>query len=187
MADSEPLDLSSPQWKELDTAYGTATTIPGLLKRLETEWPACSGMDQWHAEPFGPLWEALDHQGDVYWASYAAVPHVARIAEQIPARHRIRFVFFIASVEEARTLGRGPAMPENLAAAYHEAVEKLRDLTLPCFADEYSEADGIILLSALALGMKWSRVGAALMNYQSETECQQCGEPIPVIGKRPRY
>ena len=62
----------------------------------------------------------------------------------------------------------------------------LRKLVLPCFEIEWEEADAaVILLSALAFGMKWGKVGAALLDYQSGAECPQCGAPLPVVGERP--
>jgi len=32
------------------------------------------------------LWDNLHHQGDVGWASYAAVPQMARICKALPSR-----------------------------------------------------------------------------------------------------
>ncbi|HEX3912895.1 MAG TPA: hypothetical protein VHW71_05265 [Steroidobacteraceae bacterium] len=65
------LPLDSPQWAELSHAYGAAGDIPQLLKQLTNFRRATVDKEPWFS-----LWSALAHQGDVYSASFAAVPHV---------------------------------------------------------------------------------------------------------------
>jgi hypothetical protein len=67
------------RWSNLQHAYGSASDVPGLLRRLEV-LPASSGTD----EPWFSLWSSLAHQGDVYSASFAAVPHVVRALSTAP-------------------------------------------------------------------------------------------------------
>jgi hypothetical protein len=74
------LPLDSPRWSELDHAYGKAAGIPALLRHLES-FPPSSPDD----EPWFSLWSALAHQGDVYPASFAAVPHVVRALAALAA------------------------------------------------------------------------------------------------------
>jgi hypothetical protein len=52
--------------------------------------------------PWFDLWSALCHQGDVYSASFAAVPHVVRILALFPSKACFDFFLFPASVEIAR-------------------------------------------------------------------------------------
>lgn len=65
------LNLDSPKWSELDHAYGKASDIPDLLRQLET----IPNPDD-NSEPWLSLWSSLAHQGDIYSASFAAVPHI---------------------------------------------------------------------------------------------------------------
>jgi hypothetical protein len=59
-------------WADLKHAYGSAGDIPHLMQQL-LALSASSGRD----EPWFSPWSALAHQGDVYSASFAAVPHEA--------------------------------------------------------------------------------------------------------------
>lgn len=65
--------LESSRWSELEHTYGQASDIPSLLKQL-VEVPDSSD----NKEPWFPLWSSLAHQGDVYSASFAAVPACSR-------------------------------------------------------------------------------------------------------------
>ncbi len=65
------LSLESPRWSELQHAYGPASDIPALLAQLGMVPSSTDG-----SEPWFTLWSALAHEGDVYSASFAAVPHV---------------------------------------------------------------------------------------------------------------
>jgi len=72
------LDLDDPRWSDLTHAYGKASDIPDLLRQLD-KLPLATG----DAEPWFSLWSALAHQGDVYPASFAAVPHVVAMLAKI--------------------------------------------------------------------------------------------------------
>ena len=83
------LSLENLRWSELQQAYGSAANIPGLLAQLR-DLPDASG----DSEPWFSLWSALAHQGDVYSASFAAVPHVvAVIASSALAVDAVYFQF----------------------------------------------------------------------------------------------
>ena len=60
------------RWSALEHAYGEASDIPVLLRQLANFPPH----EDHRAEPYFSLWSALCHQGDVYSASYAAVPEI---------------------------------------------------------------------------------------------------------------
>jgi hypothetical protein len=66
------LPLDSPRWSELKHAYGFASDVPGLLSQL-VAFPAEA---TYQDEPWFTLWSSLYHQGDIYPASFAAVPHI---------------------------------------------------------------------------------------------------------------
>lgn len=76
------IDLDSSVWMELTHAYGSAEDVPALLKALEPQPDA----HEVEAEPYQALWSSLCHQGDAYYASYAASPHLLEeIFKVLPA------------------------------------------------------------------------------------------------------
>jgi hypothetical protein len=91
------LELSSPRWGELRDAYGSAAKIPELLRQL-----SALPSDKGNSEPWFSLWSALAHQGDVYSASFAAVPHVIEAIASSPERVTDVYFHFPAWVEICR-------------------------------------------------------------------------------------
>ena len=124
----DALALDSPRWSELEHAYGDAADIPGLLRQLDS---APGGSDD--DEPWFTLWSSLAHQGDVYSASFAAVPHVVNAMVRNPDRATSSFFQFPAWIEVCRIRNQTP-IPEDLARHYFDALHRL-----PQVAAEASE------------------------------------------------
>src|SRR5579862_9372442 len=99
--------LDSTIWSELTHAYGPASDIPDLLRRLAKEPGPSEHREQ---EPWWSLWSALCHQGDVYQASYAAIPHIVAIANEAQGPIDWSFFGLPSAIEIARANGRGPAL-----------------------------------------------------------------------------
>src|SRR5690349_19509472 len=116
------LSLDDPAWSKLTHAYGSASDIPALLRQL-TDAPGAH--EGWESEPWFSLWSSLCHQGDVFDASYAAVPHIVEIACE--AHQPIDFGFFQlpAAIEISRNNGKGPPVPLSLGDAYQRAIARL--------------------------------------------------------------
>lgn len=87
------LPLDSPRWSQLKHAYGNASDTPGLLLRLADEptGPEC-----------GEIWSLLIssvlHQGEVYPAALAVVPHLVEIAQRVAPKAQFDFIHFIGAV-----------------------------------------------------------------------------------------
>lgn len=113
------LSLDSHRWTELKHAYGTAGDIPALLRQLG-ELPSSEN----DAEPWFTLWSALAHQGDVYSASFAAVPHVVHALASEPSRADQSYFQFPAWVEICRAKNQVD-IPEDLRAAYFGSLAQL--------------------------------------------------------------
>ena len=79
------------------------------------------------AEPWFGIWSALAHQGDVFDASYAAMPHVVEALSLSPETAVFDFFMFPAWVEVCRVNG-GPPIPEDLRDAYFAALARVPDL-----------------------------------------------------------
>jgi hypothetical protein len=85
------IGLDSPEWANLKHAYGDAFDMPAILRQLETR-PSYDG----NSEPWFSIWSALAHQGDVYSASFAAVPHIVRVLATAPAAASFVYLQFPA-------------------------------------------------------------------------------------------
>ncbi|MHB1299183.1 MAG: hypothetical protein ACYC0B_11695 [Gemmatimonadaceae bacterium] len=112
------------KWDELPHAHGTATNIPPLLLAARTAPAPVSYKD----EPWYSLWSALCHQGDVYWASYAALPELIDVAAVRRDAGRGEAILLAASIELARHSEFAPEMPSQLREAYERALGRARDL-----------------------------------------------------------
>ena len=113
------LPLDSPQWSALRDAYGSAADIPELLRTVASD-VASTGA----GTPWPDLWSALCHQGDVYSASFAAIPHLVDALAVDPAHASFEFFLLPAAVEVARHR-RNVSVPNHLQAAYLDSLKRL--------------------------------------------------------------
>ena len=119
--------LSDTRWSEISHAYGFAIDTPDLIRAL-TSYPESAGFDD---EPWYSLWSSLCHQGDIYEASLAALPHIVNILELNPQKAGFDFIALPTSIEISR-LKSGLVVPEYLRGAYFDAIQKLASL-VPVF------------------------------------------------------
>ncbi len=155
------LALSDPRWNELNDAYGKASAIPALLAQLARQ-PADDG----DAEPWYSLWSALAHQGDVYPASFAAVPHVVEALAASPETASAVYFHFPAWVEICRHRN-ALAVPANLETAYHEALARLPALVAEVAEKEWDAAFSACALSATAAAKGQYQLAQALLELAS--------------------
>jgi hypothetical protein len=141
---TEMLDLNNPRWSELKHAYGPASDTPGLLRKLEITHDGSA-----NAEPWFSLWSSLAHQGDVYSASFAAVPHVVRVLSSAPTQAGYVFFQFPAWIEICRHKTM-TAIPDDLAVAYFEALGKLPALVAEAATKDLDAGRLVCALSAIA-------------------------------------
>src|SRR5262245_20537797 len=161
----EALPLDAPDWKDLHHAYGAASDVPKLLQDLALNPQPKSSYD---SEPWFMLWSSLCHQGTVYTASYAAVPHIVDIG--LTSTGPIDFSFFQlpACIEIARAKGRGPTLPEHLAGAYLAALKQLHECAFKHASDEWDEGMALSVAAALAAAQGQLRVAEAIINLDGE-------------------
>jgi hypothetical protein len=114
-------------WSSLNHAYGPASDIPQLLLQLRTA-PAPSS--SYKDEPWFSLWRALCHQGDVYTASFAALPELVRIAADREPDAAVGCLYLAAIIELARHNVTAPAVPAQLQEAYRRGVSEAQALVL---------------------------------------------------------
>ena len=117
------LPLESTRWSELRDAYGSASKIPALLGQL-AQFP---DETSYQAEPWFTLWSSLYHQGDIYSASFAALPHIVEALASDPARASLSYFLLPASIEVARA-SCGIEVPPDLEQSYHAALSRVPQL-----------------------------------------------------------
>jgi hypothetical protein len=159
------LPLDDPRWVGLRHAYGSAADIPDLIRALKLSTSPRKGQTD---EPWHSLWSSLCHQGDVYTASYVAVPHIVQLASE--TRTPIDFSFYLlpAAIEVARKSGQGPAVPEGHARDYHRAIARLVDVVSIHRDDPWDRATLLSAAAALAVAKGDIDVAEALINLTDD-------------------
>ena len=156
------LSLESPKWSELVHAYGTASDIPDLLRQLETMPPS-----EGEKEPWFSIWSSLAHQGDVYSASFAAVPHVVRILAQAPTQADFSYFQFPAWVEICRQK-KSVSIPKELETDYFLALRHLPSLVAAAADREWNESFLSCALSAIAAAKGYVTVAETVQELNSD-------------------
>ncbi len=157
------LNLDSPRWRELGHAYGSAAEIPDLLRKLETAPPQAN----YKSEPWHSIWSALCHQGDVYTATYAAMPHIVGIATRRTERERLDFLNFIGYAEACRHHKRAPGIPPDLEADYLTSLKNADELFVENLKLTLAEAEIQVLLGGLAVVRGYPKLGEVIIELDS--------------------
>jgi hypothetical protein len=110
------LSLADDRWPTLKAGYRVPMDVRPLLQQLE------SGGDR--QASWRQLWDELHHQGDVGEASFAAVPHLVRIYQELRVVDWNAYAM-VATIELARGKGGNPDVPAWLREGYERALEAL--------------------------------------------------------------
>lgn len=156
------IPLESPLWSKLEHAYGAAGDIPELLAQLE-DLPDSEGED----EPWFSLWSALAHQGDVYSASFAAVPHVVAALARDPLSAGGVYFQFPAWVEICRAK-QALTVPSDLQAPYAAALAQLPRLVAVASTREWDEEFVVCALAAVAAAKGRPEIAEAVLELTPE-------------------
>lgn len=159
-------ELDDPKWSHLEGGYRKPYDASQALKRL-----AAGEGDAW-----AELWENLHHQGDVGEASYAAVPHLVRIAGA-SAQRDWNVYALVALIEIERHRKSNPPLPSWLHTEYESAWREIEALAL---RDLSTTRDALVIRSALsvvALARGERKLGA-LLAYVDESEIEQFAEDL---------
>ena len=157
------IPLDSPRWSEWDHAYGSAGDIPALLAQLDSFPSSADGREPWFS-----LWSALCHQGGVYTASFAAVPHIIRVLSSDPLRADFSFFQLPACVEITRARDEFP-IPADLRQPYTEAMRRLPVLVGAAAARQWDESLLCCALSAVAAAKGFPSVAKAALELNPKT------------------
>jgi hypothetical protein len=158
------LPLDDVRWSALADAYGAATGIPKLLLDAE-KLPEDSG---YNAEPYFSLWSALCHQGAVYSASYAALPHLVRIVEENPDKFRWTLLLLVHEIEVARAAGCGPPVPDELDEPYQKALARVPAIASGLLSGDLTEVELRAILAACASAKGFASIGEVITELTPE-------------------
>jgi hypothetical protein len=156
------LSLDSSRWSELQHAYGAASDIPALLVKL-ADVPTSEGKN----EPWFSLWSSLAHQGDVFSASFAAVPHVIEALASAPLQADYCYFQFPAWIEICRCKNN-VEIPADISPAYFEALKRLPNLVAAASAREWDSAFLACALSSIAASKGQTVVAEAVQELTSD-------------------
>ena len=161
------LDLDDPRWERLEGGYRVPYDPRPALERLE--------LDADHSAVWEELWDNLYHQGDVGEASYAVIPHLARI---IRDRGLIDWNIFAlaSSIELERESGHNPPIPSWLAPSYEAAWEQLFELARTELAGATETVTLRCLLATIAIAKGDHRRGRMLLEYDDDELDELVGE-----------
>ena len=154
--------LNDEQWGALRHAYGEATDIPDLLRQLAAFPPG----DDYRAEPYLSLWSALCHQGDVYPASYAAVPEIVELMEATPTRAHWSALLLVVSIEIARSRERGPEITADHLVPYNAAFERIPSLVAAIAVQQWDERMARVAAAAIAVSKNQTDLAAAILELE---------------------
>lgn len=144
------IPLFDSKWRSLCGGYKIPYDPSEALSKLE------NGENSWDE-----LWEELHHQGDVGEASYAAVPHLIRIAQE---QNECSWELYslVATIEIERHRKSNPKIPDWLITDYEAAMQNLQNLAMADLA-EASNPDLIrSILGVLALSKGAIKLGAVV-------------------------
>jgi hypothetical protein len=158
------LGLDDPHWSALMHAYGAAVDTPRLLAQLET-FPASKGQD----EPWFSIWSSLAHQGDVYPASFAAVPHVIDVLSRAAGPVDSAYFHFPAWIEICRQR-KQLSIPKELADAYFSALRRLPLLIANAADYEWDGDMAACALAALAAAKGYTVIAEAALELNDPTK-----------------
>ena len=156
------LSLESPRWSELKHAYGSAGDIPALLAQLR-QLPSSEN----DSEPWFTLWSGLAHQGDVYSASFAAVPHIVDALASAPMKADHSYFQFPAWVEICRAKNQ-TEIPQDLRASYAEALARLPSLVAAASDKSWEPGFLACALAAMAVAKGQPAMAEAALELTPE-------------------
>jgi hypothetical protein len=188
------LPLDSARWAQLEHAYGCATEsasaptgwsadsgfrghqkIPNLLDCLRELEASPGKLDSSKWEPWGTLVSSLCHQGSIYSASFAAIPHIVDIGLRSAPKWQIDCGFFLLPtlVEQGRLEGQQPAVAEDIMADYLMAVRQLPELAYAVREQSWSLEFVAVVAAALAASKGQLRLSKCMLELTDEREVNE--------------
>lgn len=164
------LPIESPRWGDLAQAFGSAEDVPRLLSALgEMDEPA-------RRELWLGLWATLWRDGQVFSASFAALPHLVTFAGRVSAAERARALHLVGAIAVGRERPDAPPMPPDLAAAYDEGIARIPALIAAAMGEPWDADTTQVLAGVLAIAKGHRGFGNAVLALEPLMTCPVCGE-----------
>jgi hypothetical protein len=161
------LSLKNLKWNELQSNYGTGSSVARLLSRAIAGDP----LDDWYDD----LFQELLHQYTLSQAAYAALPHLVEIARQ-RADTRMHMLILIGACCAHITDPGAPALPLEFKEEWHSAIQEALALIADLLAEgQFTENEMRYLLASLAALHGHSQLSQAIEALDVEVVCPQCG------------
>jgi hypothetical protein len=173
------LSLDSEVWTRLRTAYGDGREVPALLRRVASEGVPLGYTNDSSGCPWAVLWATICHQGTVYTASYAAVPHLVRLCSEVAPVARPHVVQLVVWIEIGRGSPAAPPLPDDLAPGYTTALAELRVVVAECARHPWELRQACWLAAALLVLNGQPQLGRFVASVPSHyPECPECGDAV---------
>ncbi|MCP3997555.1 MAG: hypothetical protein GY722_21210 [bacterium] len=165
----EPQPAIDRYWSKLEHAYGDASDVPKLLEGLAPD----SNDPIWLE-----LWSRLCHQGTVYSASFAALPHLAEFAGTLDPAERHPPLWLAAAIASCPSIP--DFVPDGGRDSYAEVRDRLKGLASESLsAVPLPEGEFGALLHAVAVFSGDASIGQAILDISSDGEIQaECNECV---------
>ena len=160
---TDMLTLDSPRWAELDQAYGSAEDLPRLLAALTEMRMAEDRAALWFA-----VWRMLATPDAVFTSTYAAVPHLIALAPDLPLGERAEALHLASHAECMRQEPSAPRVPDDLVAAYAEAVERMPAIVAASVGSTWDREMAQVFAAALLVGHRQPALAARLLDTSPE-------------------
>jgi hypothetical protein len=149
------IPLDDKRWAGLKGGYKLPFDPRPVLRQLETGGNPQACWDT--------LWNELHHQGDVGEASYAAVPHLVRIAAG-SSRVDWNFYALVGTIEIERHRKTNPPVPGWLLESYRQAWRDLLHLAIRDVPRTGETVTVTAVLGALALAKGQLKLGTFILH-----------------------
>lgn len=168
------LDLDSNHWSELDHAYGDASDLPALLRRLS------AGDGSVMSEIFG----SVCHQGSIYGASYASVPHLAAAAKAVSDPGlRAEILVLVGLIRASKDDRTKAPLPADIRRSFEAAIPEALALALAALRTPVAAHMSVYLLQAAAALEGYLTLGRVLSGFvdkEFSLACPSCGRSLYV-------
>jgi hypothetical protein len=172
------LSLESTRWAQLTQAYGSAEDVPRLLEAL-----ACIGSESARAEVWFALWRTLYRPGEVFTASYAAVPHLLEISSAFALRERAQGIHLVTRIEVTRREPASAPMPDDLVADYAGAVDSLPEFVAASTGESWPADIAQICAAAMLVGKRQPDLARSVLEVGRGLTCPTCGTDYASVAR----
>jgi len=148
-------------WSELSHAYGFAGNLEPLLRSLYDFPPESRpAVAPWHT-----LWSSLCHQGDVYSASFAAVPVILDALGTRPKSATLSYFQLPVCIELAR-VAHHFEIPVDLEKSYFASIAKLPSLVAEASISAWDADMTVVASAAIAVAKGHWNIAELLINIE---------------------